>query len=132
MPRNVTQEIYSEVDAFFRLGNDRQLKKSVNGDAVADSIRNIVKTKKGERVMNPDFGCGLHRLLFEPMDNETAALIGEEILDSIEREDDRVVIERILVTPNFETRHYHVAIDYYIRKVAHNVNRVTMLLAGQL
>jgi len=30
-------------------------------------IRQIIRTEKGERLMLPNFGCGLKRFLFEPL-----------------------------------------------------------------
>ncbi len=34
------------------------------------NLINLLMTKKGERIMQPDFGTGLEHLLFEPMDSE--------------------------------------------------------------
>ena len=51
-------------------------KRGVNGffeqgftsyEQTKSNLRNLLSTKKGERVMQPDFGSGLHSLLFEPM-----------------------------------------------------------------
>jgi phage baseplate assembly protein W len=33
---------------------------------LAENIKNLILTKKGERIMNPLFGCDVHRVLFEP------------------------------------------------------------------
>jgi phage baseplate assembly protein W len=32
-----------------------------------DNLRNLILTHKGERLMQPEFGCDIHRVLFEPM-----------------------------------------------------------------
>ncbi len=32
-----------------------------------DNLKNLIMTKKGERVMYPDFGCDIWRILFEPI-----------------------------------------------------------------
>ena len=42
---------------------------------IAESIRIILGTAPGERVMRPDFGAGLKSLLFEPVNTTTAALV---------------------------------------------------------
>lgn len=42
-----------------------------------DNLKNLIMTKKGERVMYPDFGCDIWSLLFEP-------IITGEIDDKIE------------------------------------------------
>ncbi len=33
-----------------------------------DNLINLIMTRKGERVMQPDFGCDIWRVLFEPID----------------------------------------------------------------
>ena len=34
-----------------------------------DNLKNLILTKKGERLMQPEFGCDIWRVLFEPMDD---------------------------------------------------------------
>lgn len=34
-----------------------------------NNLINLILTKKGERLMQPDFGCDVWRVLFEPIDN---------------------------------------------------------------
>lgn len=41
---------------------------------IRQAILLILETAKGERVMRPDFGAGLHRLVFEPLNTTTIAL----------------------------------------------------------
>ena len=39
-------------------------------EAARANLRNLLLTRVGERVMQPDFGTTLHNVLFEPMDDE--------------------------------------------------------------
>ncbi len=50
---------------------------------VAQSIRLILSTAKGERVMRPDFGAGLERLAFEPNNTVTAILIQQQVNEAL-------------------------------------------------
>ena len=34
-----------------------------------DNLKNLILTKKGERLMNPEFGCDVWRVLFEPLND---------------------------------------------------------------
>jgi phage baseplate assembly protein W len=34
-----------------------------------DNLKTLILTKKGERLMQPEFGCDIWKILFEPMDN---------------------------------------------------------------
>jgi phage baseplate assembly protein W len=33
-----------------------------------DNLKNLILTKKGERILNPTFGCDIHKVLFEQLD----------------------------------------------------------------
>jgi len=52
-------------------------------DDIAEAIKIIIWTAKGERVMRPDYGCDIERYLFEGSDDTTLRLIESEIKDSI-------------------------------------------------
>ena len=43
-----------------------------NENSIKQSIRNLILTQKGERLMQPDIGCEVFTLLFEPLDPMTA------------------------------------------------------------
>lgn len=43
-------------------------------ESVAESIWIILSTARGERLMHPEFGCGIHELVFEPNNESTAGL----------------------------------------------------------
>lgn len=49
-----------------------------------DNLKNLILTKKGERLMNPDFGCDVWLVLFEQMDGDTIeSRIETSILDAV-------------------------------------------------
>ena len=48
------------------------------------SLINLIMTKKGERLMQPEFGCGIYEMLFEPIVTGTAEdKIEKYIVDSV-------------------------------------------------
>jgi phage baseplate assembly protein W len=51
--------------------------------SVRQSIEIILSTRKGERVMRPDFGCDLDRLLFAPNNGATQALAEFEVREAL-------------------------------------------------
>ncbi|MCB0189518.1 MAG: GPW/gp25 family protein, partial [Caldilineaceae bacterium] len=50
---------------------------------IEQSIRIILSTAQGERVMRPTFGSRLHELVFEPMNVETMALARKYVADAL-------------------------------------------------
>lgn len=48
-------------------------------DDIRQSLLIILSTKKGERIINPDFGCGINELVFEEIDTA----IRQQIIDLV-------------------------------------------------
>jgi phage baseplate assembly protein W len=49
-----------------------------------DNLVNLILTKKGEREIQPDFGCDIHNLIFEQIVEESIATdIENSILDAV-------------------------------------------------
>jgi len=42
---------------------------------VKSNLTNLILTKKGERLLQPDFGCDIHRIIFEPLTDDNVAEI---------------------------------------------------------
>jgi phage baseplate assembly protein W len=67
--------------------------ETVSGEeSIRQSILLLLATAPGERVMHPDYGCNLHRLMFAPNDESTAGLAMHYVRQSIERFEPRVEI----------------------------------------
>lgn len=58
----------------------------------------LLMTNPGERVMLPEFGTPFRTLLFEPNDDTTAATARQMIIDSINRWEPRIVVNKIEVS----------------------------------
>jgi phage baseplate assembly protein W len=68
----------------------------VHGDAaIRQSIMLLLTTIPGERVMRPDYGCPLHRLVFWPNDATTAGLAIHYVRQALRRFEPRVQIVRL-------------------------------------
>lgn len=52
-------------------------------DAAKSNLRNLLLTRRGERIMQPEFGTGLHSLLFSQIDDEFESNIQSTITESI-------------------------------------------------
>lgn len=59
---------------------------------IQESIRIILETKPGERVMRPEFGCRAHELLFEPRNSATQTLMKQYVLDALRRWEPRIEV----------------------------------------
>lgn len=69
----------------------RQLLATAADEAsVREAIEIILSTRKGERVMRPDFGCGLDKLLFAPNNPGTQAMAAFEVRAALEAWEPRI------------------------------------------
>ena len=57
---------------------------------IEESIYGILATAKGERVMRPDFGCGIHDLVFAPNSATTLGRVKQDVLDALVRYEPRI------------------------------------------
>lgn len=62
---------------------------------VKESIYIILATAPGERVMRPEFGCGIHDLVFSPMSSVTLGLFESRVREAITRWEARVDILKL-------------------------------------
>ena len=68
-------------------------------EKVAQSIRIILDTDPGERIMRPSFGCGLRRYLMRPNTSATRALIRHDVEQGLANFEPRISVNSISVDP---------------------------------
>ena len=67
-----------------------------------DNLKNLILTKKGERLMNPEFGCDVWLVLFEQMDGATIeSRIETSIVDAVDYDDNDIDTNRISLDIQF-------------------------------
>ena len=109
---------------FDGLGDDRPAGPTISAtgalatlagaDAVRQSIMILLSTRPGERVMRPDYGCPLHRLVFMPNDETTAGLAIHYVRSAIVKFEPRVKILKLDVElDNPDT--LSIQLDYRVR-----------------
>jgi hypothetical protein len=81
---------YDNVDGPYEL--NKTLK-----DVVKQNLKNLILTSPGERVMLPEFGAGVRRLLFEPDINNTSNSVRERISTQISKFMPFVEVDDIIV-----------------------------------
>jgi uncharacterized protein len=60
-----------------------------------ESIRLILGTAPGERPMRPQFGCGIHDLVFAPSDATTAGRVAYEVRNALLRWEPRIDVDDV-------------------------------------
>ena len=65
------------------LDSGGQFALAAGEDSIEQAIWTILATAPGERVMRPDFGCGIHNLVFSVPDATTRARVVEAVRQSL-------------------------------------------------
>ena len=83
---------------------------------IRQSIRIILETTPGERVMRPDFGSGLKAMLFEPANYTTLALVKQRVEQALVLWEPRIDVREVKVTINGAMRNrIDIDIGYEVR-----------------
>ena len=90
---------WADTDDSLTRQNDGDVQKDNDVEAIFNSIRNIVLTIQGERRMLPTFASNITNLIFEPIDETTARLIAENLLESIRIWENRIDITGFDIEP---------------------------------
>jgi phage baseplate assembly protein W len=80
------------------LAVDDEIAMVADAEDIRQSIRIILETDPGERVMRPDFGAGLRRLLFEPITTNTLALVQQRVEDALTTWEPRIDVIDVAVS----------------------------------
>ncbi len=92
---------------------------------ISQSLKALLTTNIGERLMQPEYGCGLARLLFEPIDQRTIAKIRNSVTDAILLYEPRVNLVNVNVFQDQnDTGLLNINIEYTIKTTNSRFNLV--------
>jgi hypothetical protein len=93
------------------------LRLAEGDDKIRQSIWIILSTAPGERQMRPDFGCGIHELVFEPNTARLHGVVAENVRESLTRWEPRIDVLDVHVERPVDARNYLlIRIDYRLRE----------------
>jgi phage baseplate assembly protein W len=92
---------------------------------IRQSILIILKTAPGERVMRPNFGCGIHELVFTAVDSTAIQLIRSSVEEALRRFEARIDVLGVTVDEEATAEgRLLVEIEYRVRKTNQTGNLV--------
>ena len=83
-------------------------------NSIKQSIRNLVMTTPGEKPFQPNIGCGVYSLLFEPLDAFSADAIKSEIINTINQYERRVQLRNVNCIPFKGNNKISVTVQYQV------------------
>lgn len=94
-------------------------------DKVREAIEIILRTAPGERVTRPDFGCGIHDLVFETLSNDMLGRVITAVGSALATWEPRIDV--LDVGAQQDTEHPNrvlIEIDYRVRSTNSRFNLV--------
>lgn len=83
---------------------------------IREAIRIILGTAKGERVMRPEFGCGIYNYIYAQVNTGNLALIENAVREALETWEPRIDVIRVKADPSAAADgKLLVTIDYTVR-----------------
>lgn len=128
--------VYTDVNLDLTLGltyNDQLAKNlqitdvqvDTNLGAIYNSIANIITTLPGQKPLNPVFGINFGGLLFLPVSEDRARIIGSAIYNGIQKFEPRVNINNINIIADPEPQQYTVELNFSVPRF--NVQQVKIV-----
>jgi len=112
---------------------NKEIKDSINSldyDAIRNSIFNLFTTVPGQKILNPVFGLNLAQYLFEPVSQNNGYLIGQEIVEGINRFEPRINVENVNVVVNQDQQEYNITLTVSVPRIANSSFRLIGTLSN--
>lgn len=86
-------------------------------DDIAQAVRLVLATAKGERVMRPGFGCGIHGQVFSAKSYMALDRLSRRVAEALRDHEPRIEVDRVAVTddPADEAR-LRIEVSYRVRR----------------
>lgn len=102
-----------------------KLEMSAYEKDIEEAILIILKTAKGERVMRPDFGCGIFDFVFASMNTATITMMEARVREALVLWEPRIDIKNIDLSPDpGEDGRLLISIDYLVKSTNNRFNLV--------
>jgi len=80
------------------------------------SIRVVIATAPGERVMRPEFGCRVWEMLFEPVTPNLLGQMAQAVRDALAQWEPRATIEDVVVRQDDDDHALvHIGVQYVVK-----------------
>jgi uncharacterized protein len=111
----------------FPVQNDANLMISVSKyeQDIREAILIILGTSKGERIMRPDFGCGIHDFVFGSIDASTLGRIDSSVREALITWEPRINLLDVTISTNqIDEGKLIINITYEVRSTNNQFNLV--------
>lgn len=122
-PITKVREVYSDLTKdLFRNPVNFDITRKTNEEAVKEAIKNLILTDRGERLMQPNIGGDVRRMLFENWMPGTIRVVEEKIRNVIETYEPRAELLDISVIGLPDSNSAQINITFAINMVENPIS----------
>jgi len=110
MTRFGKPELYSEQTL-------KDIDELQDGQAVINSVKNILTTTPGQKLLNPTLGLDFRSYLFEPINTTTSFFLAQFIYNNLGVQEPRINLEGVKIEGIEDQNQYNIQITYSIPKL---------------
>ena len=110
MTRFGKPELYSEQTL-------KDIDELQDGQAVINSVKNILTTTPGQKLLNPTLGLDFRSYLFEPINTTTSFFLAQFIYNNLGVQEPRINLEGVKIEGIEDQNQYDIQITYSIPKL---------------
>ena len=110
---------------FHKRADDISVRMVAEEEDIRESLKILLDTRPGERVMQPAYGCGLHAMVFETLSESVVTEIKDVIERAVLFHEPRISLESINVNADeiYDGR-LLIRLDYTVRQTNNRSNVV--------
>jgi phage baseplate assembly protein W len=95
--------------------------------SIGQAIKNLLLTKKYDRLFQPEINSTIHKMLFEPVSDVIADIIEDRVEIVIKNFEPRADVIDIRVVAEEDNNRYSVTVTYKIKSAVENVKATFFL-----
>ncbi len=108
-----------------QLDNNGKFAFSQYEEDIKEAILIILKTEPGERVMEPEFGCGIYEYIFSTINISNLMLMEESVKKALLIYEPRIEVSQVKASPDYqENGLVLISIDYTVSSTNERQNLV--------
>jgi len=84
------------------------------------NLKNLLLTRKGERLFQPEFGSSVYSLLFEQMNESLSTQMDEQLREDIGFWLPYIVIDDLIIQPNYDRNYVGIELKFRVTEQGSN------------
>ena len=89
-------------------------------EQAVSNLKNLLLTRKGERLFQPEFGSAIYSLLFEQMNDSLSIQMDEQLREDIAFWLPYIVIDDLIIQPNYDRNYVGIELKFRVTEQGSN------------